>query len=56
MTTSPSAPSTCRGPIDQVLETAKGMSAEEPSESAAAEAAEQEAKEEEKAETEEAAA
>ena len=45
-----------QGPIDQVLETAKGMSAEEPAESAAAEAAEQEAKEEEQAETEEAAA
>jgi F-type H+/Na+-transporting ATPase subunit beta len=39
-----------QGPIDQVLETAKGMSAEEPSESAAAEASEQEAKQEEGAE------
>jgi F-type H+-transporting ATPase subunit beta len=38
-----------QGPIDQVLETAKGMSAEEPSETAAAEAAEQEAKQEEAA-------
>jgi F-type H+/Na+-transporting ATPase subunit beta len=36
-----------QGPIDQVLETAKGMSAEEPDESAAAEASEQEAKREE---------
>jgi F-type H+/Na+-transporting ATPase subunit beta len=40
-----------QGPIDQVLEAAKGMRAEEPSESAAAEASEQEAKaEEDKAE------
>jgi F-type H+-transporting ATPase subunit beta len=38
-----------QGPIDQVLETAKGMKAEEPSESAEAEAAEQEPKEEEAA-------
>ena len=38
-----------QGPIDQVLETAKGMKGEEPSESAEAEAVEQEAKEEEAA-------
>jgi hypothetical protein len=38
-----------QGPIDQVLETAKGMSAEEPVESAEAEASEQEAKQEEAA-------
>jgi F-type H+-transporting ATPase subunit beta len=38
-----------QGPIDQVLETAKGMGAEEPSETAAAEATEQEAKQEQAA-------
>ncbi|HEY6671790.1 MAG TPA: F0F1 ATP synthase subunit beta [Solirubrobacterales bacterium] len=39
-----------QGPIDQVLETAKGMRAEEPSEAPQSEAAEQEAKQDEEAE------
>ena len=39
-----------QGPIDQVLETAKGMRPRSPSETAEAEASEQEAKQEEKAE------
>ena len=39
-----------QGPIDQVLETAKGMTAEEPAETAQAEASEQEAKQDEQAE------
>jgi F-type H+/Na+-transporting ATPase subunit beta len=42
-----------RGPVDQVLEAAKGMRAEEPSEAAAAEASEQEAKQEEEEEASE---
>jgi F-type H+-transporting ATPase subunit beta len=39
-----------QGPIDQVLENAKSMSSEDPSESAKAEASEQEAKQDEAAE------
>jgi len=39
-----------QGPIDQVLEASKKMSAEEPSEAAEAEASEQEARQEERAE------
>jgi F-type H+-transporting ATPase subunit beta len=39
-----------QGPIDQVLETAKGMTAEEPAETAQAEASEQEAKQDEQVE------
>ena len=42
-----------QGPIDQVLETAKGMTAEEPAETAEAEASEQEAKQDEEAEDQE---
>jgi F-type H+/Na+-transporting ATPase subunit beta len=43
-----------QGPVDQVLEAAKGMRAEEPSEAAAAEASEQETKQEEEEASEQA--